>query len=92
MTKENVLDGAYLLSEIEALQNLRELFEPFFNIKHMENNEKVKPISLLGTDFGKPNATKLMTTVAYNNRQMCQDIEKLIDKRITLVKSQLNEL
>ena len=92
MTKQNVLDGAYLLAEIEALQNLRKLFEPFFNIKHMENEAKVKPISLLGTDFGKPNATKLMTSVAYNNRQMCYDIEKVIDKRIALVQKQLDDL
>jgi hypothetical protein len=45
MTKEKIVEGSFLLAEIESLSDLKKMFEPHFNRKWMEEEEKIRAVS-----------------------------------------------
>lgn len=92
MTKQDVEIGAKYLAEIDALQDVSKICSAYGWQKHCENEKIVNNLSVLGTDFGKPNATVLMTELAKGNRQMFLEMEKIVRKRIDILKKEFESL
>lgn len=92
MTTEKLEKGAYLLIEIKALKDVVGIcsaqgWKTAITYKDVKSN-----LSVLGTDYGKPNATELMTEVAQKNRKMFSEMSDIVNKRIEELEKQFEEL
>ena len=92
MTKQDVEIGAKYLAEISALQDVAKICSAYGWLRYCENNKIVSDLSLLGTDFGKPNASPLMTELAKGNREMFMKIEAIVNKRINELQLEFSKL
>jgi hypothetical protein len=92
MTKEKVEIGAKYLAEIKALNDVIKTCSAYGWIKLCEYNKVVDDLSLLGTDYGKPNATPLMTELAKGNRQMFSQMKEIVEKRIKALEEEFSQL
>lgn len=92
MTEEQIKIGAEYLAEIKSLNELGGILNTYRWGLLKEYGEITSGLNLLGTDHGKPNATKLQTTFGYGNRKLFSDIKDLIDVRVKELENDFKEL
>jgi hypothetical protein len=92
MNRQQIEDGAFYLAEIKALEDLYKHLEDFVRAHSSVHGDIVDRIHLLGTDYGKPNASKLMTKIAEGNRLMFWEIKQLTKNRIEVLEEEFKKL
>jgi hypothetical protein len=92
MERNKLEDGLTYIAEIDALKKLSRQLETYHYERWQANKDLKDRISLLGTDYGKPNATELGTKIAQGNRSMLYEMKKIVDERIKAVEEEFKAL
>lgn len=92
MTEEKIKLSLAYVSEIKSLKAVMEICEAYQWTKHCEHNDKCNKLSLLGTDYGKPNATEIATKFAKGNREMFSKMRDIVDERIKEIQTEFDKL
>ena len=92
MKKIDIENGTNYLIEIKSLEEVYGIISAYGWKTKEGYAEPLNSLSLLGTDYGKPNATEQMTKFAEGNREMFDKIKKIINERIIILEEEFKEL
>ena len=92
MTSDKIKEGTAYLIELKALKEVKKICSAYGWKKIQEYDKVVSDLSVLGTDYGKPNATEVMTHLAKGNRKMFSEMGDIIEKRILVLEKEFSEL
>lgn len=92
MTLEKIEKSTEYLINIKALKEVAKICSAY-GWKQIQKYDNFKnELSVLGTDYGKPNATETTTYIAQGNRKMFSDIEKIVNDRIKVLEEEFDKL
>ena len=92
MTTEKLEKATEYLINIKALKEVSKICSAYGWKKIQEYDGVKSQLSVLGTDYGKPNASEIMTHISKGNRKMFSEIEEIVKKRIKILEKEFDEL
>lgn len=92
MTVDKLEVGTEYLINLKALKEVSQICSAY-GWKKIQNYDGVKSeLFVLGTDYGKPNASKTMTHISQGNRKMFFEMEEIVRKRIEVLEKEFEKL
>ncbi len=92
MTTDKLEIGTEYLINLKALKEVAKICSAYGWKKIQEYDNVKSSLSVLGTDYGKPNASEIMTHISQGNRKMFADMEKIVNERIKVLEKEFDEL
>lgn len=92
MTTEKLEKATEYLINIKALKEVSKICSAYGWKKIQEYDGVKSQLSVLGTDYGKPNASETMTHISQGNRKMFSEMEEIVNKRIKILEKEFEDL